>query len=742
MPLTASVALDLKLNKTFDYSIPEELIASVSIGSQVEVPLKSTLKKGIVLKVAETTPKYTLKPIHRLLHETPLLAPDLLKVALWMSSYYCTPLPLIIPSLLPTSIRNNSKHKEQYLVSRAKTRQEIIEVLTTLRKKSHTQSEVLDYMLKAEGGVFLTELIEKTASSRSSIDSLVKKGLLHLEKANFNRSPLVGEEYFRSQPKKLSNEQQEALDKIAKSLTNGSYETHLLYGVTGSGKTEIYLQAIAKTLGLGKGVIMLVPEIALTSQTIEQFRSRFEGQIAILHYRLSDGEKHDEWKRIQSGEAQIVIGARSAIFSPIQNLGLIIVDEEHENSYKQSDQMPSYHGRDVAIMRGFYSNATVLLGSATPSLESYHNAKIGKYSLSLLKSRPLHLPMPKVTIVDMKIEYDKKKGMTIFSEALLSGIEKRQQKGEQTILFLNRRGYHTQMLCTHCGESLKCSHCDLSLTFHKNENSLSCHLCDENHTPPPKTCPHCKTSDLLKFRGIGTEQVETALHAIFPGIRTLRLDADTTKHKGSHQKLYRAFRTGKADVLIGTQMLAKGLHFPEVTLVGILNSDISLNIPDFRAGETTFQLLTQVAGRSGRGVAEGEVLIQTAIPENSVIHHASKQDFEGFFEEEYQVRELLNYPPFSNLAKVRFTGKDLTLTKETAEAFRHALIKNLSLSEEVSLINPCGHAKIKEQHRLQFIVKGPKINAIANALKRVVSEFQERSSVRIFIDINPTNLFF
>lgn len=730
----ANVALDLKLDKTFDYSIPECL--EIKLGQLVEVSLRGVSKKGIVLNISDQAPPYNVKPIDRILDPVPFIAEDLLQVAHWMSGYYCTPLSIILPSLVPSAIKN-TRHKEQYLVSRLKTRQEIAEELVTIRKKSHPQSEILDYMLKAEGKVFLTELLENTHTSRASLNTLVTKGILHLEKARIDRSPLTDEEYFKSKPKILTEEQNRALDKIHAGLSKNHYETHLIHGVTGSGKTEIYLQAISKALEMDKGVIMLVPEIALTSQTIEHFRSRFEGKIAVLHYRLSAGEKYDEWKRIQRGEAKIVIGARSAIFSPVQNLGLILVDEEHESSYKQSDMMPSYHAREVAIMRGYYSKAVVLLGSATPSLESYHNAITGKYILSTLKARPKSAPMPTVTIVDMKIEYDKKKGITIFSDALLTGIEKRYEKGEQTILFLNRRGFHTLMMCTSCGESVKCTKCDLSQTFHKNDNTLSCHLCNETHSPPPRTCPHCKAEGLMKFKGIGTEQVEAALYSIFPNIRILRLDADTTKHKGSHQKLYRSFRTGKADVLIGTQMLAKGLHFPEVTLVGILNSDISLNLPDFRSGETTFQLLTQVAGRAGRGIHPGEVLIQTCIPENSTIQHAANQDFESFFKEEYEARKLLGYPPFASLAKIRFTGKELVTLRNAAENYRLKLLKELPAEYEISIVDAPGHARIKEMYRLQFVIKGPRIGPIQRAILKV-----KDSKDRVHIDINPVSLFF
>ena len=740
-PLFATIALDLKLDKTFDYTVPESLISQVSLGLLVEVPFRNVLKKGIILGLSDIAPPFATKPIERIVDPVPFIAKDLLQVANWMSGYYCTPLSFILPSLVPSAIKN-TQHKEQYLVSRLKTRKEIAQDLVTIRTKSHPQSEILDYMLKAEGKVFLSELLESTRTSRASLKPLVEKGILHLEKARVDRSPLVGEEYFKSKPKALTEEQAAVMEKIHAGLLKNHYETHLIHGVTGSGKTEIYLQAISKALELNKGVIMLVPEIALTTQTIEHFRSRFEGKIAILHYRLSAGEKYDEWKRIQRGDAKIVIGARSAIFSPVQNLGLILVDEEHESSYKQTDMMPSYHARDVAVMRGFYSNAIVLLGSATPSLESYHNAITGKYTLSTLKARPKHAPMPKVSVVDMKVEYDKKKGVTIFSDALLTGIEKRYEKGEQTILFLNRRGFHTLMLCTSCGESVKCTKCDLSLTFHKNDNTLSCHLCNETISPPPRNCPHCKAEGLMKFKGIGTEQVEAALYAIFPKIRILRLDADTTKHKGSHQKLYRSFRTGKADVLIGTQMLAKGLHFPEVTLVGILNSDISLNLPDFRSGETTFQLLTQVAGRAGRGVHPGEVLIQTCVPENSTIQHAANQDFESFFKEEYDARKLLGYPPFASLAKIRFTGKELPALRTSAENFRLKLMQELPKDYELTVVDAPGHAKIKEMHRLQFVIKGPKIAAIQRAILKVKDKGIKDSKIRVCIDINPVSLFF
>lgn len=739
--MKASVCLDLKAGKTFDYTIPEELQSLVEVGSFVEVPLKSTFKKGTVLKIHSEATSFALKPIRQVLGEEPLLSKELLKLALWISSYYCAPLSHVLPSFTPSCIRKGKTHKEQYMVFRSKTKNELIEELPSKRNKAPAQAAILDFMLKVQGGEFLSVVLEKTGASRAAIQSLVKKELIRLEKVKIDRSPLVNEEYLPSKQKQLMHEQKEALQKIEKSLSENFFQTHLLFGVTGSGKTEVYLQAIQKALDLKKGTILLVPEIALTSQTVDRFKSRFDGHIAILHHRLSDGERFDEWTRIQKGEAKIVIGARSAIFCPIQNLGLIIVDEEHETSYKQSDSFPAYHARDVAVMRGHLSQATVILGSATPSLESYTNAKNNKYLLSLLNSRPDVSKLPSVILVDMKPEYEKRKGLTLFSDALLSGIEKRLKSGEQTLLFLNRRGYHSLMLCTSCGETVKCPSCDLSLTFHKKDECLLCHLCS-HEISPPRCCPKCKAENPLKFRGVGTEHAESALLAIFPDIRILRLDADTTKHKGSHQKIYRSFRTGKADILIGTQMIAKGLHFPEVTLVGILNSDMSLNIPDFRSSETTFQLITQVAGRAGRGTLPGEVIIQTCIPENSVIQHAAKQDYFSFYAEEIEIRKTFGYPPFSGLAKLRFTGKDPLKTKEQAESFRLRVMSHLPSEYEAGIVDAPAHAKIKEEYRFHFLIKGLKISVITAAIRKTQSQIKFPSGIRFFIDINPTSTYF
>lgn len=736
----ASVLLDISIDKTLDYGIPSELVDHVRRGIRVEVPVRGHLNVGYVLEIKDKADFTPVKAIHQVTSETEILTEDLFALALWMSKYYCTPLRQVLKSIIPASIRTNIKPKQQLFVMRAQTREILQEQCRNLRNKHSVQAEILDVMLQVKKGILLTELLEKTKASRSSVDSLAKKGYLTLDVVRIDRSPLTNEQYFPTKPKALNEDQGAALQKITENLNQNLFAVHLLYGITGSGKTEVYLQAIDKALQMGKGSIMLVPEISLTVQTIERFRSRFEGHIAVLHHQLSHGERCDEWRRVHSGEAKIVIGARSAIFSPVVNLGLIIVDEEHEPSYKQSDEMPCYHARDVAVMRGKMSNAAIILGSATPSLESYYNAQKGKYILSKLRTRPDAATLPSIKIIDMQKELEK--GYTSFSDSLLDGIKKRQAVGEQSILFLNRRGYHTTLLCTACRHTIRCNHCDVGLTFHLGDNALACHLCGYHLTPPPTTCPACHHPNPLKFRGVGTEQIEKALHAVLPDIRTIRIDADTTKHKGSHQKLFRTFATGKADVLIGTQMIAKGLHFPSVTLVGILNSDGSLNLPDFRASETAFQLILQVAGRSGRGALPGEVIIQTFMPDNPTIQLAAKQEYEQFYNEEISVRELFQYPPLNQMIKLSFSGSEANRTQETAEQLRQQILHLLPSVYQLNPVIPAGYAKVKDKYRYHFFIRGPNILIINRAIEAAQQKVRLPKSISLRIDINPTSTYF
>ncbi len=739
-PLIVNVVLDDALDKSLDYFIPEEITDTINPGSRVLVPVKNSVRQATVWQVKSSSSYVNLKSIIKLLSTVPVTTPDLLEMARWMSRYYCSPLHKVLTTILPSSIRGKAKEETQYFITRLIPAASTAEACAKLRQKYPEQALVLDVLLRHKEGLFLSELLKETGGSKSPVDTLKKKKLILIEKRQLDRSAVWEQDYFLSKRKTLSKEQTTALSTITSSLDLSTFRTHLLFGVTGSGKTEVYLQAIEHALQLKKGVIFLIPEIILTSQTIERLKSRFQEKIALLHHRLSAGERLDTWNHILLGTAPIVVGARSALFSPVPNLGLIIVDEEHESAYKQSGESPCYHGRDLSIVRGKFSNATVILGSATPSLESYYNAISGKYTLSTLKERPMHFTMPEVKIVDMKREYEKKKGFTLFSDPLIKGIKERLKVGEQTLLLLNRRGYHSSQICLSCSHIMKCPHCDMNLTFHLGENILACHLCDFRQLKM-HTCPSCNAKDELKFKGAGTEMVEKTLHALFPEARTIRMDADTTRKKGSHEQLCKQFKSGKADILIGTQMIAKGLHFPLVTLVGILNADTSLQIPDFRSTEAAFQLLTQAAGRSGRGDLKGEVIVQTLLPEHSALQHASNQNFTSFYDEEIEIRKMFDYPPFTHLIKCTLVGEEEELTLKKAKEIRSFLCKVLPPEVELMPITPAGHAKIQDKFRFQFLLKMKKVIPIEDKIQ-TATQLMRKDKIRLCIDVDPLSTFF
>ena len=737
----ASVVLDLAIDKALDYSIPLELLDQIQPGVRVSVPVRGYPRKGCVIAVKDAPDFTPVLPIQSALSKHPLLTEELLTLALWMAKYYATPLSKVLKVIFPAPIRKETGHKQQQFVMRKKTKEEIRTLCKELRSRSPRQVAALEAMLKITKGILLSELLERAETSRSAISALVKKEILDVDIVRVDRSPLIAEEYFKTKPKKLGPEQQNAYDSIQDSLQKNTFNTHLLYGITGSGKTEIYLQAIEKALSLGKGAIVLVPEISLTAQMIDRFRSRFEGKLAIIHSRLSLGERYDEWHKLREGRAQICLGARSAIFSPVPNLGLIVVDEEHESSYKQTDEMPCYNARDVAVMRCHFNQCTAILGSATPSLESFSNAKSGKYILNSLPKRASEAKIPKMRTVDMKREYERANGFKLFSDDLLTAIEKRFKEGEQSILFLNKRGYHSTLFCPPCRKGVECRHCTLPMTYHKKENFLLCHLCGYQITPPPTNCPTCK-KPTIKYKGVGTQLVEKSLLAVFPEIRTLRMDADTTRHKGSHQKLLRSFGTGKADVMIGTQMIAKGLHFPQVTLVGVLNCDSSLNFPDYRSQEKTFQLITQVAGRSGRGTSEGEVIIQTCIPDHPTIQLASKQDYDAFFKDEIEYRKLMELPPFTKLSKCTFSGPSEQEVRHFASQFREEISKYLSSKLKLGPVVPAGYPKVKDRYRYHFIIKGENLSGLSTALSKTKEHLKQNNSVKTLFNIDPLSIYF
>jgi primosomal protein N' (replication factor Y) len=584
-------------------------------------------------------------------------------------------------------------------------------------------------------------LLRKAASDNQTLRALAKRGLIELREEAVERDPHAGEQFIATQNLQLNAEQSAALKKIADALAAADQaKPILLHGVTGSGKTEIYLQSIRTALACGRTAIVLVPEISLTPQTVERFKSRFaemHDAVAVLHSHLSEGERHDEWHKIHSGRAQIVIGARSAVFAPLKNVGLIIVDEEHETTYKQ-EEAPRYHARDVAVVRAKMEKCAVVLGTATPSLESYHNATTGKYELATLTQRVDDQQMPLIRIVDLRQERRKEKIAPILSEKLSQAIADRLEKREQTILFLNRRGFSTSLLCSNCGEARNCPNCSVALTFHRHMARLSCHLC--GHTAAvPKKCPACGKDSLI-YAGFGTEKVESTVSHFFPKATVRRMDADSMTRKESYRETLRNFRSGKIDILVGTQMIAKGLHFPNVTLVGIINADLALHLPDFRAGERTFQLLTQVAGRAGRGERLGEVFVQTYTPFSPSIQFARHHDFAGYFDQELEFRERCDFPPFKHAVLITVRSAHDGRAKLSAETMVRRLKEALGSEFMVSDVSPAPLEKLQGQFRFHILLRGAAIMRLSRLVRETLDKLPLPEDVIASVDVDPYQL--
>ncbi len=602
-----------------------------------------------------------------------------------------------------------------------------------------------------------SKLLKAAATSSATLERLCRDGIVEISQLRQERDPCADDPIVATQPLALNPDQSEALSRINHSICDapqGGYATpasgktpvFLLHGVTGSGKTEIYLQAIGSALAMGGGAIVLVPEISLTPQTVERFRARFavEGNaeiVAVLHSHLSEGERHDEWHKIREGRARIVIGARSAVFAPIQGLNLIIVDEEHEPSYKQ-EESPRYHARDVAVMRGKLEGAVVVLGSATPSMESYRNAITGRYRLLSLRQRATEICMPVVRVVDMRMETrGGKPAGSIISRPLRDAISLRLERREQVILFLNRRGHSTSLTCERCGWVAECPNCSVALTFHRAANQLLCHICGHEGEVPAK-CPKPECGNpAIRYSGLGTERVEEILRRLFPHAVIRRMDSDALKRKNDFREILAEFRTGKTDILLGTQMIAKGLDFPNVTLVGIINADLGLHIPDFRAGERTFQLLTQVSGRAGRGDVEGEVFVQTFTPFHPAIQFARRHDYAGFYEQEIEFRRQLNYPPFARVALITLKGRSEERVSFCAEQLAKELQRRTD-SRSVTLTGPAAAplARAESLFRFQIMLRTARMTQLAAELAKLEQEFLLPQDVTVSVDVDPVNL--
>ena len=706
------------VDKIFDYFVPSDLECFIKVGIRVLVPFGRQTLEGFVLEIKDSSNR-DLKEIYSILDQDIVLNDELLQLGKEIQSSTLSTLISAYQVMLPKAL----KAKAGVLV--AKKYQTFYEVKDeSYVATSLAQKKILELFLDRKS-ISRKELLN---ISSSALSTLVEKNVLRsIKKEDYRMRYEVRED----QKKVLTCSQQAVVDAV---LENKRGVPFLLFGVTGSGKTEVYMQIIEGVLKKKKTAIILVPEISLTPQMVEQFSNRFGNQIAALHSALSEGEKYDEWRRIARGEANIVIGARSAIFAPLKNIGVIIMDEEHSDSYKQADKNPRYHARDIAIWRGKYHSCPVLLGSATPSLESMARAEKGVYELLMLKDRVNGKSLPSVDIIDMNQEI--KNGSSHITKRLLFEISSCIARGEQAILFLNRRGFSTFVTCKNCSETIKCPNCDITLTYHKSSKMLRCHYCGYA-TPLPKTCPNC-SEEALSDLGVGTEKIEEELQHLLPNARVLRMDVDTTSRKGAHKKMIDAFRNHEYDILLGTQIVAKGLDFSDVTLVGVINADTSLNIPDFRSSENTYSLLSQVAGRSGRSEKSGKVYIQTFNPSHYAISFVEHHDYLGFYKEEMNIRRKLGYPPFYFLCYLKISGRDANYLFQEALKIKRSLERNL---EHTTILGPTSLAvfKVNNIYRYGIILKYKKEDLLYDILGKIQNHYKNNHKLKVDIDFNPSH---
>lgn len=747
--MIARVSLEIALRREFDYAVPSELANKVEVGTRVQVPFGPRKVLGTVTAVAETSAVTRLKPILKVIGEQSLVTAKVLRLARWIGEYYCCAPEVALKSVLPEAVRKEDAGWRERLVVR------LVPFPGELPKLSKRQQDIWN-LVEERRELPLAELVELAGTTALTVRKLEDRGLVRISSEIAERDPYANEQILPSQPLTLNPTQADALTKIKSAMDAAAIPqvepakpvsaTFLLYGVTGSGKTEVYLQAIAHALRQGRGAIVLVPEISLTPQTVERFKARFSSGplqtlVAVLHSHLSAGERHDEWHKIRQGRARIVIGARSAVFAPVEPLGLIIVDEEHEHTYKQ-EESPRYHARDVAVMRGHLEGAVVVLGSATPSLESYHNATKGKFTLLNLPERVDAQKMPHVRVVDMRQAVRDGQGPPVFSPQLKEAITQRLERGEQTILFLNRRGYSHSLQCPKCGFVAECPNCSVSLTYHRTEQKLACHICGHAEQVPT-VCPAEKCGNpAIRFAGTGTQRVELVLQRLFPKARIRRMDADTMKRKDDYRQTLGDFRAGKIDILLGTQMIAKGLHFPNVTLVGIIYADMALHQPDFRAGERTFQLLTQVSGRAGRGDIEGEVFVQAFTPFHPAIQYARRHDFLGFYDQELEFREPLRYPPFARVALLTLKGRSEDKVRFSADHLGRELDKLRGQFSDWILAGPAPAPLLRAEtfYRYQIMIRTGAMSRLSRELASLVTHLILPDDVTLAVDIDPVDL--
>lgn len=787
------------INQTFDYLIPEKFQKIIQTGMRVVIPFGPRKITGFVVAKTSKSEFDQLKEIIDVLDLTPVLTPELLELGKWLANdtlcMYILAFQAMLPQVLKAkydkeitrittselsndveelfagkravpyeSLANTNmsySHLQQaiqdgdvainYLVKSQVTKKYLTiikptqsydllkEAILELPGNAKVQQQIISFFIENYAPIEQGKLLSLLKVNRTNVKSLIDKQLLTEDKVEIYRNPYDDDSIIRTQDLELTDEQQNAITPIKEKIANDEHEVFLLHGVTGSGKTEIYLQAIQDVLQKGEEAIVLVPEISLTPQMVNRFKGRFGSKVAVLHSALSTGENFDEWRRIHQKEVQVVVGARSAIFAPFENIGIIIIDEEHETTYKQEDQ-PRYHARDVAIERGKNHHCPVVLGSATPTLESFARAQKGVYQLATLNKRTNNQDMPEVEIVDMRKELHAG-NRTMFSRVLMEKIEDRLQKKEQVVLLLNRRGYSTFVMCRDCGHVKECPHCDIALTYHKNNNRLKCHYCSREEEMP-SNCPSCN-SDLIRYFGTGTQRVEESLTSLNPDARIIRMDVDTTRRKGAHERLLNQFGNQEADILLGTQMIAKGLDFPNVTLVGVLSADAMLHLPDFRSSEKTFQLLTQVSGRAGRHELSGEVIVQTYTPDHYSIELASIYNFEQFYKQEMNMRKAFRYPPYVYLALITVSHENQVKVIQATQRIVQLLLQNVQEDTIVLGPTPSPLTRIKDRYRYQSMIKYRYEPKLRELMKKITNQFADemrKDDLQIFIDMQPYQL--
>jgi primosomal protein N' (replication factor Y) (superfamily II helicase) len=734
----ADIVFDRPLDHAYSYAVPADLIERVGVGKRVEAPfgLGNKATVGYCVRVHDQVPPRTVKHISRVLDDEALLTDSLLRLTRWMADYYLCGWGQVLQAVLPAGVREQAGTREAIIV-------ELVPEAGEVQALTAKQALTLEKLRKSGGPMEQRRFCREAGVGPGVISKLIDRGLIRKHVERVERTDALFDRDAKPTTALTLNADQEVVwPPILEAIQAEGYRTFLLHGVTGSGKTEVYLRAIEEVIKQGKEALVLVPEISLTPQTIERFRGRC-GNVAVMHSHLSDSERGAHWRRIAAGQVQVVVGARSAVFAPCRNLGLVVIDEEHESTFKQ-ESTPRYHARDVAVMRAKLENIPILMGSATPSLESWANAERGQYTLLQLPNRVEDRPLPNVELVDLRHEPRSSGKFMAIGPTLEHGMREALKSGGQVILLLNRRGFSTHVHCPSCGYVAMCPNCDLSLTFHRQRSSLLCHYCGHEQ-PPYRKCPGCDEASIL-YHGLGTEKLQAEIEEKFPNRVVQRMDSDTMSRPGSHQRVLDAFRDGLIHILMGTQMIAKGLDFPNVTLVGVVNADVGLHLPDFRAAERTFQLLAQVAGRTGRGERGGKVMIQTYTPDHPSITLAATHDYLKFAEQELVHRKQHQYPPYQRLARLivrsQIEQAAITFADTLAGAFREAMRKPDRQAPGLRLLGPaaCPVYRLNTYYRYHFQLQSASPGLLHNVLREVLAVAKPPSKVEFQVDVDPFNM--